>query len=208
MCLTQDGLDLSHAEQAEELCRAGARWIQLRMKDADFDSWVRTACEVVAVCRSFDAICIVNDSVDVALAAGADGVHLGREDLDWSAARRRLGLQRILGGTINNAEDAQRAVTAKCLNYAGVGPWRFTKNKRNLAPVLGADGVRRLVEQLGNLPVWVIGGVEAADLPDIRALGATGVAVSSALYRGRRVRANFRALALAWSGEPTAVGKL
>jgi thiamine-phosphate pyrophosphorylase len=193
MCLTQDGLAIGHVEQAQRLCAAGARWIQLRMKGAAPEHWRATAAEVATICRAHDAVCIVNDSVEVALAAGADGVHLGREDLDWPAARAQLGPDRLIGGTVNDATGAERARAAGCLDYVGIGPLRFTATKRKLAPVLGLDGIRSLVPLLGNLPAWVIGGVEAADLPSVRAAGAAGVAVSSALYRGGRLEENFGA---------------
>jgi len=198
MCLTQDGLPLSHAEQARQLCAAGARWIQLRMKQAALAEWERTAREVVAICRAHGATCIVNDSVDVALAAGADGVHLGRRDLDWSAARARLGPRLILGGTVNDAADAARAVAAGVLDYVGVGPLRFTTTKQKLAPVLGLGGVRALVAALGGLPAWVIGGVTATDLPAIAETGAAGAAISGALFSGATIAASYRALHAAW----------
>ena len=201
MCITQDGLALSHEDQAERLCEAGARWIQLRVKDAPPPQWLETARAVVAVCREHGAICIVNDSVDIAIAAAADGVHLGKNDEDWSEARRRLGPSMLLGGTINNEEDAQRAIAAGCLDYVGVGPWRHTDTKKNLSPVLGPAGVRLLVAMLDGLPAWVIGGIEPADLADVRATGATGAAVSSGLFRGGRVESNFKAYAAAWAGE-------
>jgi thiamine-phosphate pyrophosphorylase len=194
MCLTQDGLPLSHQEQTQRLCAAGARWLQLRMKQAARDIWTATAREVVAICRAHGAVCIVNDDVEIALASDADGVHLGKLDLEWREARRRLGPKKILGGTVNNSVDASRALQADCLDYVGIGPWRFTSNKKNLAPVLGADGVRALIAHLEGLPAWVIGGVEAADLPAVRATGAKGAALSSALFRDGSIEENFRAL--------------
>jgi thiamine-phosphate pyrophosphorylase len=193
MCLTQDGLEIGHVEQARRLCAAGARWIQLRMKGAAPDHWRATAAEVVTICHAHAAVCIVNDSVEVTLAAGADGVHLGREDLDWSSARTRLGPDLIIGGTVNDAPAADRAREAHCLDYVGVGPLRFTATKLKLAPVLGLAGIRDVLGRLGDLPAWVIGGVEAADLPSVRAVGAAGVAVSSALFRGGRLEDNFGA---------------
>lgn len=200
MCITQDGLGLSHDEQAARLCQAGARWIQFRHKGATLEAWTKRARDVVEVCRSYGAVCIVNDSVDVALASGADGVHLGKQDEDWAGARRRLGRSLLLGGTVNNAEDAERAITANCLDYVGIGPWRFTSTKKNLAPVLGEAGVRLLVAMVDGLPAWVIGGIEPPDLPAIRAMGAAGVAVSSGLYRGAQLEANFKTYASAWAG--------
>ncbi len=195
MCLTQDGLALSHAEQARQLCAAGARWIQLRMKSAPASQWLATAREVVAICRRAGALCVVNDSVEIALDSGADGVHLGKEDGAWSEARGRLGPRRLVGGTVNNVEDARRARAAACLDYVGIGPFRFTSTKARLAPVLGADGIRQVLGELGDLPAWVIGGVAPEDVPAIRQLGAAGIAVSSSLYRAGNLAANFRAFA-------------
>lgn len=202
MCLTQDGLPLSHVEQTERLCAAGARWIQLRAKGLAAAPWLELAVSVVQICRRFGAVCIVNDSVEIALAAQADGVHLGALDMDWREARRLIGPDRLLGGTVNREADVRRALDCGCLDYAGVGPWRFTTTKRNLAPVLGPSGVSALVAQLDGLPVWTIGAIGAADLPAVRATGAAGVAVSSALFRGGRVEQNYRTLAAAWEASP------
>jgi thiamine-phosphate pyrophosphorylase len=201
MCITRDGLALSHEDQAERLCKAGARWIQLRTKNVEPQSWINTACAVVSICREHGAVCIVNDSVDVAIAAAADGVHLGKDDENWREARRRLGRSMLLGGTVNNEKDARRAIAANCLDYAGVGPWRFTSTKQNLSPVLGEPGVRLLVAMLDGLPTWVIGGIKPADLSDVRALGATGVAVASGLFCDGCVEANYKAYAAAWAGD-------
>lgn len=198
MCITQDNLPFSHIEQARRLCDVGAKWIQLRMKHADRATWLSTAADVVEICRAHDAICIVNDSVNVAMASGADGVHLGRNDGDWRDAREKLGPRRILGGTVNNAADAHQAAESDCLDYVGVGPWRFTTNKENLAPILGPDGVAAIVRQLDGLPAWAIGGIERDDLPGVRAAGAAGAAISSVLFRGGRIEANYRALVAAW----------
>jgi thiamine-phosphate pyrophosphorylase len=174
------------------------------MKDAMPAAWLATAREVVAICRAHGTICIVNDSVDIALAAGADGVHVGRRDLDFREARRQIGPRAILGGTVNDAADADRVLAAGCLDYVGVGPLRFTATKQNLAPILGLEGVRSLVDRLDGLPVWVIGGVGADDLPALRSAGAMGVAVTSALYREGRIEENFSALRDAWNAQPAA----
>jgi thiamine-phosphate pyrophosphorylase len=202
MCLTQDGLTLSHAEQAGALCRAGARWIQVRLKGDEAAAGERLAAirSVVQICRDFGAVCIVNDHPELAVAAGADGAHLGRNDGDWREARRILGAERILGGTVNHADDAAAAVAAGCLDYVGVGPLRFTATKVRLAPVLGVDGVSALLRQLDGLPAWVIGGVQPDDLPGLRAMGAAGAAVSSALFRDGRVADNVSAFFAAWAG--------
>ncbi|HEY9156005.1 MAG TPA: thiamine phosphate synthase, partial [Opitutaceae bacterium] len=87
---------------------------------------------------------------------------------------------------------------AGCLDYVGVGPWRFTANKKNLAPLLGHSGVQQLIVALGDLPAWIIGGIELADLPATRSIGAAGVAVSSALYRGGQIESNVKAFLHGW----------
>jgi thiamine-phosphate pyrophosphorylase len=199
MCLTQDGSALTHSEQAERLCQAGARWVQLRMKDAEPARWLEEARKAAGVCHSHGAILIVNDSVEIALACGADGVHLGNRDGDWQDARGRLGARAIVGASVTNADAARRAISAGCLDYVGLGPLRFTSTKRELSPVLGFDGVRGLLSLLGEIPAWVIGGVVAADLPQLRRDGAAGVAVTAALYRDGMIEENLRELIGAWA---------
>ena len=202
MCITQDNLPLSHVDQVKRLCAAGAKWIQLRMKRAERPEWLSTAIAVAAICRAHQTTCIINDSVDIALASGADGVHLGRSDGSVRQARRQLGPRFIVGATVNDTDDARHAAAADCLDYVGVGPWRFTTNKQNLAPILGPEGIGAIVRQIDGLPAWAIGGIEAEDLPAVRATGAVGAAVSSALFRGGNVEENYRALVAAWEPKP------
>jgi thiamine-phosphate pyrophosphorylase len=198
MCLTQDGTGVPHAEQAARLCAAGARWVQLRMKDASPAQWLEEASAAAEVCHGHGAILIVNDSVEIALASGADGAHIGSLDGGWSEARSALGPDRILGGTVNNPADAERAVSSGSLDYAGVGPLRFTSTKRGLAPVLGIGGVRRLVADLRGIPAWVIGGVAPEDLAELWGAGAAGVAVSSSIHCRGCLEENLRAFLAAW----------
>jgi thiamine-phosphate pyrophosphorylase len=165
------------------------------MKVADEAERMDTAREFVAVCRANGAIGIVNDRVDIAAAVGAAGVHLGAGDGDWREARAKLGPARIIGGTVNDLEGARRAVAAGCLDYVGVGPLRFTRNKARLAPILGVGGIRELIAALPGVPAWAIGGVEAEDVAPLMEAGAAGVAVSSALYRENDVGPNFRRMA-------------
>lgn len=198
MCLTMDGLTLSHADQARALVSAGARWVQLRMKNAAPDVWLATAREVVAICHEGGALCTINDSVDIALASEADGVHLGKLDEEWAAARARLGPEKLLGGTVNNADDARRGAASHVLDYVGIGPLRFTSTKQNLAPVLGVEGIAALLPLLDGLPAWAIGGVLPADLPALRQTRLAGVAVSSSLYINNQVAETHAAFTAAW----------
>jgi thiamine-phosphate pyrophosphorylase len=201
MALTQDGLALSPVDQVRALVEGGAGWIQLRMKNAAPDVWLATAREVVAICHEAGALCTINDSVDIALASDADGVHLGSLDEAWRSARERLGPEKLLGGTVNNALDANRAAAARVLDYVGIGPLRFTCTKLKLAPVLGPTGIAALLPLLDGLPAWAIGGVLPADLPALRQAGLAGVAVSSPLYEQQRMAANHAAFVTAWAAE-------
>ena len=199
MALTMDGLPLSHADQARTLVTAGAGWVQLRVKNTAPDAWLAIAREVVAICHEGGALCTINDNVDIALASDADGVHLGSLDEDWLAARTRLGSEKLLGGTVNNAEDARRAAASHVLDYVGIGPLRFTTTKQKLAPVLGLEGIAALLPLLDGLTAWAIGGVLPADLPALRRARLAGVAVSSSLYLNNEVTANHAAFTTAWS---------
>ncbi len=199
MALTMDGLPISHADQARALVEAGARWIQLRMKNAAPDVWLSTAREVVTICHDAGVLCTINDSVDIAIASDADGVHLGSLDETWTAARARLSPDKILGGTVNNAAAARHAAASHVLDYVGIGPFRFTATKQKLAPVLGLDGITALLPLLDGLPAWAIGGVVPADLSALRAIQLAGVAVSSSLYINNQVTANYAAFTTAWS---------
>jgi thiamine-phosphate pyrophosphorylase len=177
------------------------------MKDAPRPEWLATAREVAAICRAGGALCIINDSVDIALEVGADGAHLGQKDMDWREARRRLGPGLILGGTVNRLNEAEKAVRAGCLDYVGIGPLRFTKTKKELAPLQGYEGLRNLLAVLNGIPAWAIGGIEIDDLPIIRAMGAAGTAVCSALLRNDTIDENVRAFLKAWpfDGPPAPV---
>lgn len=199
MALTMDGLPLPHANQARALVAAGSRWIQLRMKNAAPDIWLTTAREVVTICHDAGVLCTINDSVDIALASDADGVHLGNLDEAWIAARARLGPDKILGGTVNHRDDASRAAAAHVLDYVGIGPFRFTATKQKLAPVLGLEGIAALLPLLNGLPAWAIGGILPADLPALRHAHLAGIAVSSSLYTNNQVAANHAAFVTAWS---------
>jgi thiamine-phosphate pyrophosphorylase len=202
MAITQHGGPLPQEEQVKKLCAAGVKWIQLRMKETPYPQWLETARVAAKICKDHGTIFIVNDSVDIALEVKADGVHLGRTDLEWKEARRKIGPAMILGGTVNYIHEAHKAVQAGCMDYVGVGPLRFTRTKKELAPLQGYDGIRQLIQTLGDIPAWAIGGIEVPDLPLCRDLGAAGTAVCSALLRNDTVTENVSAFLKAWPHNP------
>ncbi len=185
--LTLDGLPLGHAEQARLACEGGVRWVQLRVKGLGVPAWTEVAREVVSICRQYGARCIINDSPEVAHAAAADGVHLGKFDVSPASARALLGPDALIGVTLNHLNDVHRLDSAR-VDYVGVGPFRATTTKLGHAPVHTADSLRELVAA-ARLPAYVIGGVTLADFPALRLAGARGAAVSAAIARADNPRA-------------------
>jgi len=164
----------------------GCRWIQLRMKDANDDEVRPIAIEAQKLCRQYGATFIIDDRVALVSELGADGVHLGKNDMPISEARRLLGPDFIIGGTANTFEDAKAHYEASA-DYIGCGPFRFTTTKQKLAPVLGLDGYRHIISKLRaaniKIPVVAIGGITKADIPAILQTGITGIALSGTVLR-------------------------
>lgn len=164
----------------------GCTWIQLRMKGATDDEAEPVALELLDECRKRGATFILDDRVQLCKKIGADGVHLGKNDMPVNEARELLGHEFIIGGTANTFDDIKR-LRAQSADYIGCGPFRFTRTKDNLAPILGLDGYRQIVEQmqkeLVRIPVCAIGGIELADVPALLSAGVQGVAVSGAILR-------------------------
>lgn len=162
----------------------GCRWIQLRMKDALEEEILKIAESTRKLCRQYDAIFILDDYVELVERTGADGVHLGKDDMPIDKARRLLGKDKIIGGTANTFEDVKRIYSAGA-DYIGCGPFRFTTTKKKLSPILGLDGYKRIIEQMTaygiNIPVIAIGGILLQDVSDIMQTGVSGVAVSGAI---------------------------
>ena len=162
----------------------GCRWIQLRMKDASEEEILKTAKSTRKLCRKYGAVFILDDYVELVERTGADGVHLGKNDMPIDEARRLLGKDKIIGGTANTFEDVKRIYSAGA-DYIGCGPFRFTTTKKKLSPILGLDGYSRIIEQMTaygiNIPVIAIGGILLQDVSDIMQTGVSGVAVSGAI---------------------------
>jgi len=172
------------AQAAELACRGRVRWVQLRVKNLLAAAWQQRALEVQAACRQHGAALIINDNPALALAIGADGVHLGKQDMDPAEARALLGPEFIIGGTANTFADIEGLVAAG-VDYIGLGPFRFTTTKEKLSPILGLAGYTELLAQCRAAgfptPIIGIGGVELADIPALLAAGLHGVAVSGAI---------------------------
>ncbi|MGZ4477834.1 MAG: thiamine phosphate synthase [Nocardioidaceae bacterium] len=175
------------------VCGAGVDAVQVRAKHLTDRELLALTGDVVATVRPLGATVLVNDRVDVALAAGADGVHLGLDDLPVAAARALAPDGFLVGGTCRSAEHAHAAV-AEGADYAGVGPVFSTTTKRGLpAPV----GLGVLAEAAAVLPAIAIAGLTTARVPAVLAAGADGVAVGAALSRAPDPAKEARALVAA-----------
>ena len=171
---------LTHAEQVARLCEGGARLVQLREKLLPPREFYVEVVEALKVARSFGARVFVNDRVDVALAAGADGVHVGQDDLPPAAARALLGEGKVLGFSTHSVEQASAAARLP-VDYIAIGPVFDTSSKEKPDPVVGLEGVRRVREAIGDVPLVAIGGITAESAPSVLAAGADSVAVLGAL---------------------------
>lgn len=181
---------ITHASSTEEvlrqtdavLSRGRADIVQLRMKDASKSLVLATARELQVLCRNYGVPLLINDHVDVARIIGADGVHLGKEDMSPTLARELLGDAALIGRTCNTQADLQAALREP-VDYVGVGPYRFTQTKERLAPILGIEGYRDLQLADYPLPAYAIGGIRPEEAPLFDALGIYGIAMSGALIR-------------------------
>lgn len=198
---------------AEAVLKGGCRWVQLRMKDASDEEFIAVGRKLAELCRSFGARLILDDRVHLVGEIGADGVHVGKNDMPADEVRRLLGPGFIVGATANSFDDIASAA-ARGADYIGLGPFRFTQTKRKLSPILGLEGYRQLMSESRAagilLPVVAIGGINSADIPDIMATGVHGVAISGGLLRAEDTVTETRNIlsalepygASAWSGLP------
>nr|WP_184786355.1 thiamine phosphate synthase [Phytomonospora endophytica] len=161
---------------------AGAPLIQVRPNERDTDrAAYDLALHIAELCARYDATCLVNDLLHVALAVGAHGAHVGADDLPVDAARRVLGPAAILGGTCRDP-DAARAAQRAGASYLGVGPAHPTSTKDGLPDPLGVWGIRSVAAAV-DIPVVAIGGITPGRVPALLAAGAHGVAVVGAISR-------------------------
>jgi thiamine-phosphate pyrophosphorylase len=189
------GRDL--VDLARGVAAGGATLVQLRDKNSETQRTVEAARAIKAALAPFAVPFVVNDRVDVALAAHADGVHIGPEDMAPEDARALLGPDAIIGVSIKSVEAAEAAPVG-IIDYAGVGGIYATLSKEQKSPPIGPDGFSRIALALRrrapNLPIVGIAGIDAGNAAEVIAAGADGVAVISALSQASDPAAAARAL--------------
>lgn len=167
----------------------GGRWVQLRQKEG-VD--LQLACQLSALCHQYHALFCVDDDVRVALAARADGVHLGKQDMPlseaWELVRAADRTDNFLVGATANTYDDIRRATAAGASYIGLGPYRYTQTKKNLSPILGLIAYQNIFhraqeEGLHLPPIFAIGGITHDDIPALMKTGIHGIAVSGIIVQ-------------------------
>lgn len=166
----------------------GCKHIQLRMKETSPQEIYTTGVEALALCKQYKAKLYIDDEVEVCQKLQADGVHLGKHDMPPSEARKLLGVHYLIGGTANTWEDILR-LQKEGVDYIGLGPFRYTETKKNLASTLGLIGYKQLLNRCRenniNRPILAIGGIRLEDIPPLLKTGLAGVALSSSILQAK-----------------------
>ena len=165
--------------RVSEAMEGGAQVVQLREKHLSHEAMLRAAERFVALCRSHGAVSIINDDVEAAAASGADGVHVGQEDLEAGRARALLGPDKLIGVSAHNVEEALAAQAAGA-DYLGVGAAFVTDTKSDASPI-SRETIRAITAAV-DIPVVAIGGIGPENILDLAGCGLDGVAVVSALF--------------------------
>jgi thiamine-phosphate pyrophosphorylase len=169
----------SHLELARMAIKGGTDTIQFRQKVGATQEMIEIVRQLKQLCLDSGVTLIVNDRVDVAIAAEADGVHLGQDDFPIRLARKLLGKSRIIGGSAATLEEAQKCL-AEGADYIGFGPVYPTTSKADADPVTGIKLLKQAVEII-SLPIIAIGGISVENTPEVMGAGAQGIAVISAV---------------------------
>lgn len=179
----------SYIDSARMALEGGCRWIQLRMKDANEEDMEHTAIVVQKMCRDYGATFIIDDNVALTKRIGADGVHLGKNDMPVAEARKMLGEGYIIGATVNTFDDIVNTLHTATPDYFGCGPFRHTTTKRNLAPILGYEGYREVISKMRErnieIPLIAIGGIAKGDIPLLLECGVMGIALSGSILNSK-----------------------
>ncbi|MCL5056561.1 MAG: thiamine phosphate synthase [Actinobacteria bacterium] len=178
------GKDLFSA--VEEAIAGGVTLVQLREKDISSLDFYNIALKLREVTKYHGVPLIINDRLDIALAADADGLHVGQEDLPVRDARRLLGEDKILGYSVTTIEEAVFGQTNGA-DYLGAGPVYPTGSKADAAPPIGIDQLKRIKDSV-SLPVVAIGGIGAANIKEIKASGVDGVSLISAILGSNDIK--------------------
>ena len=169
----------SHVELTSMALAGGADTIQFRSKSGSTREMIESAAQMKKLCQEAGVPLIINDRVDIAMAVGADGVHLGQDDFPIPLARKMLGPEAIIGGSAGDMDEALKCLS-EGVDYIGVGPVYYTSSKADAGPATGVENIRIIAEK-APVPVIAIGGITADCISELLGAGAYGAAVISAV---------------------------
>ncbi len=166
-------------QQVEEALRGGVTCVQLREKVMDYEEFLQEAKEIHALCLQYGVPFIVNDNVEVAVACGAEGIHVGQEDMSAGDVRRLVGDGMILGVSVHTVEEARKAVRNGA-DYLGLGAVFPTRTKDDVDQMPG-ETLRAICEAV-DVPIVAIGGINRGNIGKLAGSGVDGVALVSAIF--------------------------
>lgn len=186
--ITHSNYNIDYFQSAVLALKGGLRFIQLRMKDSNREELISTGKRIKEECDKYNSLFILDDHVELVNEIGANGVHLGKEDMPIKEARKILGKDKIIGGTANNFEDIVKHFNDGA-DYIGLGPLRYTNTKKKLSPVLGFEGYRNIIEKCKtqgiDIPIYAIGGIRIEDIEELKQIGIFGIAISSLILESK-----------------------
>lgn len=193
--ITHDIATLTHIEQAQIACGAGAKWIQYRCLTKDDEALLEDINAIAEICDDWGATLIVTNHIHLNRKADIQGFHIEDMDADFLALREHLGEDITIGGSSNTAEGLIRLAT-EGVDYAGCGPFNITTTKPNDFPLLGVEGYHQikavLAEKGIDLPVLAVGGITLNDVEPLMETGIFGIAVSSAIHQAEDMDAAYQ----------------
>ena len=178
-------------EQVEAALKGGATCVQLREKELDETVFLQEAKELCALCRRYGVPFLVNDNVEIAIACGADGIHVGQEDLAAGEVRRRVGENMILGVSVHTVEEACQAVRDGA-DYLGLGAVFPTSTKTDVEQM--PNETLRAICDAVDVPIVAIGGINRGNILRLAGSGVDGVALVSAIYSAEDIERTCREL--------------
>ena len=187
-------------EQVESALKGGVTCVQLREKELDYDSFLSEAIQIAALCKRYGVPLFINDNVDIAIACGADGVHVGQDDMAAANVRQKVGSGMMIGVSVHNVDEAKKAVRdgADCLGVGAV----FTTSTKADASVLPISEVKAICDAV-DIPVVAIGGINKGNILQLSSSGVDGIAVVSAIFSSENIEEEckqLRALSLEMIG--------